>query len=149
MFRIERVTRTVRFPATLTVIESGSFRISPSAGAGSGAVAAALRESFAILDAAPLGDGQGRERDGPAAVLPGPPSEMVKTGDSTALRRIRTVRIEGFGRLRSLIVDYWVVVPGTKGVVLATFSTPLADIPRIVVGYFDEIMRGSFFEPLG
>lgn len=50
------------------------------------------------------------------------------------------------GYTRTLTADYWYTVPGSKQVVVATFSTPMGDIPNLMLDYFDAVVRASYWE---
>jgi hypothetical protein len=70
--------------------------------------------------------------------------DVEELGTSSAWRRWRIVTSPADGdmpEIATLLVDYWVAVPGTQRVVLLTFSTPLVDerealleMFRIIVG---------------
>ena len=70
-------------------------------------------------------------------------------GDSEVLRLQRVVTREAEGQLAaitSLIVDYWVTVPGAKRVVLVSFSTLFSDLSDVMVNFFDSIVRASYWQ---
>lgn len=50
-----------------------------------------------------------------------------------------------------LLADYWVTVPGTKRVLLITFSSSLVDIADVMLEFFDSILAASYWhaEPVG
>lgn len=82
--------------------------------------------------------------------VPGAPTDTfarVPAGGGTALRMLRhetrQVRDDegAASELPSLIVDYWVAVPGTKRVMLLSFMTVFVELEEIMVGFFDAIVR--------
>lgn len=82
--------------------------------------------------------------------LPGAPSETmvrVSAGRGEAIRTLRRetrlVRDEqgAAEELPTLLVDYWVAVPGTKRVMLLAFMTVFAELEEVMVGFFDAIVR--------
>lgn len=82
--------------------------------------------------------------------LPGAPSDAmvrVSAGRGLAIRTLRRetrlVRDEqgAAEELPTLLVDYWVAVPGTKRVMLLAFMTVFAELEEVMVGFFDAIVR--------
>jgi hypothetical protein len=68
-----------------------------------------------------------------------------KTRESEALRAHRIVESTGDDSARTLVVDYWVSVPQTKRVVLASFSTGLVELQDELLGFFDAIVKASYW----
>ena len=55
--------------------------------------------------------------------------------------------VTGFtARARTLTADYWYTVPESKRLTIATFSTPMGDIPNVMLAYFDAIVAASYWE---
>jgi hypothetical protein len=48
--------------------------------------------------------------------------------------------------IRSLVVDYWLTVPGTKRIVLVSFSTLFSELAEVMITFFDSILRASYWE---
>lgn len=48
--------------------------------------------------------------------------------------------------VRTLTADYWYTVPGTKRMSVVSLSTPLADIPHLMLDYFDAIVGASYWQ---
>ncbi len=53
---------------------------------------------------------------------------------------------EGAPEVTSLVVDYWLAVPGTKRTVLVNFFTPMVQIPHLMLALFDGIILASYFQ---
>lgn len=49
--------------------------------------------------------------------------------------------------LPMVVADYWVSVPGTKRVMLLTFTTVFAELEEVMLGFFDSIVRLIDWEP--
>lgn len=77
--------------------------------------------------------------------------ERLELKHSTALRstRIRQVELgssDDRGTLDVLVVDYWIAVPGTKRVLLASFSTSFAELREQMVVFFDSVVRVTYWQ---
>jgi len=79
---------------------------------------------------------------------PGDPADRVRIElaetKATRIHRVRTIDVgsgEDTGVIETLTVDYWTAVPGTKRVVLVSFSTSMAALQERLLQFFDAIMR--------
>lgn len=84
---------------------------------------------------------------------PGDPADRVRIllpeTQATRLHRIRVIDVgsgEDAGTLETLIVDYWVAVPGTKRVLLVSFSTSMAALQEYLLQFFDAILRATAWD---
>ncbi len=82
--------------------------------------------------------------------LPKVPSDTlarVPAGSASAIRmqrnETRLVRDEAgaTAELPTLLVDYWVAVPGTKRVMLLAFMTVFVELEQVMLEFFDAIVR--------
>ncbi|WP_143544629.1 hypothetical protein [Salinibacterium xinjiangense] len=117
----------------LTVFSPRDLRMTPATGTSPNAIMQMLRLRLTQLEVEGIDN---------AAELSIEGSEIL---------RIRREQVEPMhpdapGHLiTNLVVDYWYSVPDSKQVVLANFSTPLADIPEIMVSFFDATVLASSF----
>lgn len=77
-------------------------------------------------------------------------ARRFSTQRSSVLRQHRTeVTVtegkEGPEELPTLIVDYWLSVPGAKRVVLVSFSTALAGMDEIMLPFLDAIIEVTYW----
>ena len=120
-------------PVMLTIYSPQNLRMTPAIGTGKEAVGAMLKRGLTQLAI------EGVEE-----------ATSLSIEDSEILRIVRE-QVDPIHpdapnqELTSLIVDYWYSVPGSKHVVLANFATPLADIPAVMLSYFDATVRASYF----
>ena len=84
---------------------------------------------------------------------PGDPADRVRVDlpetKATRIHRVRAVDVtsgDDAGTIETLVVDYWVAVPGTKRVMLVSFSTPMAQLQQQLLQFFDAIMRAARWE---
>ncbi|QKJ20366.1 hypothetical protein [Microbacterium hominis] len=67
--------------------------------------------------------------------------------DGLVLRRTRSVAGDDPGdahaQVPTVIVDYWLTVPGRAAVVLSTFATGLAELEPLMVDLFDAVVAAS------
>lgn len=84
---------------------------------------------------------------------PGDPADRVRIAlpetKATRIHRVRAIDVgsgEDAGTLETLIVDYWVAVPGTKRVMLVSFTTSMAALQEQLLQFFDAIMRAARWE---
>src|SRR5690606_36232935 len=71
---------------------------------------------------------------------------------ATRLHRVRTIDVGSgadTGTMETLVVDYWTAVPGTKRVMLVSFSTSMAELQQQLLQFFDAIMRAARWEHPG
>jgi hypothetical protein len=62
---------------------------------------------------------------------------------------VRTIDVgsgDDTGTMETLVVDYWAAVPGTKRVMLVSFSTSMAELQEQLLQFFDAIMRAARWE---
>jgi hypothetical protein len=72
------------------------------------------------------------------------------TPDSAVVRVHRHVLAEVDDRhepLDSLMVDYWLTVPGMKRVVLVSFSTVYSELEEVMMTFFDSIIGATYWLP--
>ncbi|MEO8094897.1 MAG: hypothetical protein ABI632_08190 [Pseudolysinimonas sp.] len=132
-FLATEITPGTPMPVMLTIYSPRDLRMTPAIGSDPEVVATMLRT--------------GLERLGVEGV-----ETAVSMGiDGSAILRIVREQVEPVHpdvpdqQLTNLVADYWYTVPGTKQVVLANFATPLADIPEIMLSFFDATVRASYF----
>jgi len=84
---------------------------------------------------------------------PGDPADRIRMALSetkaTRLHRVRVIDVgsgEDSGTLETLVVDYWVAIPGTKRVLLVSFSTSMAALQEYLLQFFDAIMRAAAWD---
>lgn len=84
---------------------------------------------------------------------PGDPADRIRIAlaetKATRLHRVRVIDVgsgDDSGTLETLVVDYWVVVPGTKRVLLVSFSTSMAALQEYLLQFFDAIMRAAVWD---
>jgi len=138
----------VPMPVALTVISRSDLRMAPAFGTAPQKVIEILHESFRQLSRPGVED---------AVVLSIPEAEVLRlhtttevdvefseeeraAADPTVLAEVDQLRN------RALTAEYWYTVPGTKNVLLVNLSTPMADIPHIMLDFFDSIIKASYFE---
>jgi hypothetical protein len=87
---------------------------------------------------------------------PGDPDDRIRVELSetkaTRLHRVRTIDVGSgadTGTMETLVVDYWTAVPGTKRVMLVSFSTSMAELQQQLLQFFDAIMRAARWEHPG
>jgi len=120
-------------PAALTVHAPSGMRLSPAVGTSSDAVLGALLRSFETLEI----DGieTATRLDGPRASM----LRLERTYDETVVEADVTVTATRFE------ADYWFAVPGSKQVVLASFTTPLGEIRHAMRNLFDSVALAASF----
>ena len=81
---------------------------------------------------------------------PGDPADRIRVeisgSKATRIHRVRTIDVgsgDDAGTLETLVVDYWAAVPGTKRVMLVSFSTSMAELQQQLLQFFDAIMRAA------
>lgn len=119
--------------AMLTVFDDDRFRMSPSIGTTPERVLAVLEEALPTI--AP-------EMADTAARRPFAGGEVVR-----AHRIDETIEMEdgeSYTR-RRLVAHYWYPAPDSKKLVLVVLSSPLGDIPNVLLTYFDAIVDVSDF----
>jgi hypothetical protein len=125
----------VATPASLTVHAPEGMRMSPAIGTSTDAVLRTLEESLRVLDVP--GIDTARRLEGSRA-------------SALRLHRLVAETIEEDGVTATstrLEADYWYAVPGSKQVVLASFATPLGEIPHAMLNLFDSIALAASFRP--
>ena len=50
------------------------------------------------------------------------------------------------GELPTLVAQYWITIPGTKRVILVVFSTVFVELEEVMLGFFDSIVRVTYWE---
>lgn len=120
-------------PVMITIYSPRELRMTPAVGTSPAAVGQMLRRGLTEL-----------EIEGAAEAT------SLAIEGSEILRIVREHAVEVHPdapaqQITSLIVDYWYTVPGTKQVVLANFTTPLADIPNVMISFFDATVQASYF----
>lgn len=133
VFLASEITPGTPMPIMLTIFSPRELRMTPATGTSPRAVKQMLRLGLTQLEI------EGVEN---AAELSIEGSEILR------IRREHVEPLHPDAPARSianLIVDYWYSVPDSKQVVLANFSTPLADIPEIMVSFFDATVLASTF----
>jgi hypothetical protein len=48
--------------------------------------------------------------------------------------------------LPTLVAQYWISIPGTKRVILVVFSTVFVELEEVMLGFFDSIVRVTYWE---
>lgn len=135
MFIATEIMPGLPMPVTLTVYSPPDMRMSPAVGTSPAAVMTALRASFEHIDMAHLDTAR------PSAIAG---SEIVRLHH---LDDHDLPEQEGL-HTRTLTADYWYTVPQSKQLVIATFSTPLGDIPNVMLDYFDALVAASYWDHL-
>lgn len=118
-------------PLTVTVSQPEGLRMSPAIGEGSEEVLSVLEASLSTIDPAAHEVAVRREYGG---------GEVLRTHEVTH-RELD----EGAATVRELAVTYWYPVPESKQLMLVRFTTPLGDIPHVMLQYTDAIVRTSTF----
>lgn len=84
---------------------------------------------------------------------PGDPADRIRVAlaqtMATRLHRVRVIDVgagEDAGTAETLVVDYWVAIPGTKRVLLVSFSTSMAALQEYLLPFFDAIMRAAIWD---
>ena len=133
VFLASEITPGTPMPIMLTVFSPRDLRMTPATGTSPDAIMQMLRLGLTQLEVEGIDN---------AAELSIEGSEIL---------RIRREQVEPMHPdapghvITNLVVDYWYFVPDSKQVVLANFSTPLADIPEIMVSFFDATVLASSF----
>ena len=133
IFLASEITPGTPMPIMLTVFSPRDLRMTPATGTSPNAIMQMLRLGLTQLEVEGIDN---------AAELSIEGSEIL---------RIRREQVEPMHPdapghvITNLVVDYWYLVPDSKQVVLANFSTPLADIPEIMVSFFDATVLASSF----
>lgn len=119
--------------AMLTLFDDDRFRMSPSIGTSPQHVLAVLEEALPRI--AP-------EMADTAVRRPFADGEVVR-----AHRIDESVEVEDGERFtqRRLVAQYWYPVPDSKKLALVMISSPLGDIPNVLLTYFDAIVEVSGF----
>lgn len=119
--------------AMLTLFDDDRFRMSPSIGTNPERVLAVLEEALPRI--AP-------EMADTAVRRPFAGGEVVR-----AHRIDESVEVEDGERFtqRRLVAQYWYPVPDSKKLALVVLSSPLGDIPNVMLTYFDAIVEVSGF----
>lgn len=133
MFLATEIAPGLPMPVTLTVYAKPELRMSPAVGTAAGTVVDVLLESFELMRMPHLDT---------AARLSVPGSQIVRLHHVDEKPVPETPGL----RVRTLVADYWFTVPGSKHIAVANFSTPLGDIPRVMLDFFDSIVRAAYFE---
>lgn len=133
MFIATEITPGLPMPVTLTVYAPPQMRMSPAVGTAPETVMAVLQESFALTAMAHLETARRTSIAGSEILR----LHHVDDHDIPEQPDLHT---------RTLTADYWYTVPGSKRVVVATFSTPMGDIPNLMLDYFDALVRASYWE---
>lgn len=133
MFIATEITPGLPMPVTLTVYSPPQMRMSPAVGTAPATVMAALQESFTLTAMAHLETARRTSIAGSEILR----LHHVDDHDIPEQPDLHT---------RTLTADYWYTVPGSKRVVVATFSTPMGDIPNLMLDYFDALVRASYWE---
>lgn len=120
-------------PVMLTIYSPRELRMTPAVGTGAEAVGAMLRRGLTQLEVDGIEDATSLSIEG-SEVLRIVREQVDPVHPDTPAQQLTT-----------LIVDYWYSVPGSKQVVLANFATPLADIPTVMISFFDATVRASYF----
>lgn len=120
-------------PVMITIYAPRDLRMTPAVGTSTEAVSSMLKRGLSELGIEGVDD-----------------ATELSIADAAILRIVREqaveVHPEATGQqLTSLIVDYWYTVPGSKQVILANFATPLADIPNVMISFFDAAVGASYF----
>ena len=133
MFIATEIAPGIPMSVTLTVYSPPQMRMSPAVGTTPAAVMAALRTSFVQTGMAHLETAHAMSITG---------SEVLRLHhvDDQDLPEQPDLRA------RTLTADYWYTVPESKRLTIATFSTPMGDIPNVMLAYFDAIVAASYWE---
>lgn len=133
VFLASEITPGTPMPIMLTIFSPRELRMTPATGTSSHAIKQMLRLALTQLEVEGIGSA----------------SELSIEGSE--ILRIRREQVEPIHpdapdqSITNLVVDYWYSVPDSKQVVLANFSTPLADIPEIMLSFFDATVLASSF----
>ncbi len=133
MFIATEVVPGLPMPVTLTVYSPPRMHMSPAVGTSPETVMAVLKKSFAATGMAHLGTAR-------ESSIPGSRILRLHHVDDHDLPEQPELHT------RTLTADYWYTVPGSKQVVVATFSTPMGDIPNLMLDYFDAVVRASYWD---
>lgn len=138
MFMAISIAEGTPLPITFTV-HAPDVSLSPAIGTKPEAVLEVLEQGIEALAA-------GAHTD------PGDPADRVRVDlpetQATRLHRVRVLDVgtdADPGSLETLIVDYWVAVPGSKRIVLVSFSTSMAQLQEFLLPFFDAIMRAAIW----
>lgn len=123
------IVEALPIPASVTVL-APEMRLTPAIGTDGLAVIGILQQG---LERKPGYDAKAvsRFRVGESEVLRVHHEEQTTYGDE---------------QLPGLAVEYWITVPGFKRVALLSFSTALTGIDEIMLGFFDSIVRASYWQ---
>ncbi len=133
MFIATEITPGLPMPVTLTLYSPPRMRMSPAVGTAPGTVMSVLMDSFSRTAMPHLDTARRSSIAGSEIVR----LHHVDDHDIPEQPELHT---------RTLTADYWYTVPGSKQVVVATFSTPMGDIPNLMLDYFDALVRASYWE---
>jgi len=123
--------------AMLTLFDDDRFRMSPSIGTNPQHVLSVLEEALPRI-APEMAATVVRRRFADGEVVRAhrvDESVEVENGEAFTQRR--------------LVVHYWYPVPDSKKLALAVISSPLGDIPNVLLTYFDAIVEVSGFRAAG
>ncbi|PRA82277.1 hypothetical protein [Microbacterium sp. MYb66] len=151
MFLMTELRPGTALPVTLTVFEQPDLRMSPAIGVSPQAVAATLERVFTVLERPHLDTAQRLQIPGSAILRLHSVEEqrMPVTDEELRAAPPELAAEAADARFRRLSADYWYTVPGTKQVLLVNLSTPIGDIPHVLLGFFDSIIEASYFELAG
>ncbi|MFJ2503258.1 hypothetical protein [Microbacterium sp. NPDC087592] len=147
MFLMTELRPGTPLPVTLTVFEQPDLRMSPAIGVSPQAVVATLEKVFTELQRPHLDTAHRLQIPG-SAILRLHSIEEQKLAHEEDLREApeELAAEAGAVSIRRLSADYWYTVPGSKQVLLVNLSTPVGDIPHVLLGFFDSIVEASYFE---
>lgn len=151
MFVMTELTPGTPLPVTLTVFEQPDLRMSPAIGESPEAVIATLERVFAELERPHLETAARLEIPG-AAILrlhTVEVQDLQVDGEELAAAPEELATEVRAAKIRRLSADYWYTVPGTKQILLVNLSSPIGDIPHVLLGFFDSIVQASYFEMPG
>ena len=120
-------------PVMLTIYSPRELHMTPAIGTGAEAVGNMLRRGLTQLQIEGIDEATSISIEG-SEVLRIVREQTEPVHPDTPAQQLTT-----------LIVDYWYTVPGSKQIVLANFATPLADIPTVMLSFFDATVRASYF----
>lgn len=135
MFIATEIAPGIPMPVTLTVYSPPEMRMSPALGTTPAAVMTALRTSFTHTGMAHLDTAH-------ATSIPGSEILRLHHVDDHDLPEQPDLHA------RTLTADYWYTVPESKRLTIATFSTPMGDIPNIMLSFFDAVVAASYWDTI-
>ena len=133
MFLATEITPGIPMPVTLTVYAPPRMHMSPAVGTEAETVRGALQKSFAQI---------GMEHLDTARTFSIAGSEILRLHHVDA----QELPEQPAAHVRTLTADYWYTVPDSKQLVVATFSTPMGDIPNLMLDFFDSLVAASYWE---